>query len=91
MFAILVTEPSSETPSYVLGTGARTLQSAIALMSSRAEEFISELLEAEADEARDYTIVQSADAIISVTTDCPVGTDDPVLISFEAVAITEVV
>ncbi|MNB96530.1 hypothetical protein D3C75_437310 [compost metagenome] len=54
MYAILVDEPGGEPSSYILPTGARTSESAMQLMSHRAEEYVDEQLEQSPTE--DYTI-----------------------------------
>lgn len=54
MYVILVDEPGGEPSSYVLPTGASTSESAMQLMSHRAEEYVAEQLEQ--NPAEDYTI-----------------------------------
>ncbi|MNC64936.1 hypothetical protein D3C75_1151740 [compost metagenome] len=57
-------------------------------MFSRAEEYISEKLELGTEEAEDYTIKALDHLIVAVLS---ADEDQPVVISFEATAITEVV
>lgn len=88
MYAILVKEPGGETESFILGTAASTPKAAIQLMFSRAEEYISEQLELGTEGAEDYTIETRDHFIVVVLTAADVR--QPVVISFEATAITEV-
>lgn len=89
MYAILVNEPGAETESFVLPTGAGTPKAAVQLMFSRAEEYVSEKLELGTEGAEDYTIKALDHLIVAVTNTA--DEDQPVLISFEATHITEVV
>lgn len=86
MYAILVEEPGGEPSSYILPTGARTSESAMRLMSSRAEEFIDEQMEQE-DQAEDYTIT-AHDDLLSVDVRDSHGN---VAIEFTATALDQVV
>lgn len=61
MYAILVDEPGGEPSSYILPTGARTSESAMELMSHRAEEYVEEQLEQGSTE--DYTIIPRPDQL----------------------------
>lgn len=81
MYAILVNEPGAEVSSYILPTGVSTPKEAVELMSSRAEEFISEQLELGVDAAEDYIIDVSDLAVVVCD---PNATGQPVRISFEA-------
>ena len=59
MYVILVDEPGGEPSSYILPTGASTSESAMRLMSQRAEEYVDEQLEQGSTE--DYNIVPNAE------------------------------
>ncbi|MNC05581.1 hypothetical protein D3C75_530690 [compost metagenome] len=61
MYAILVKEPGAETESFILSTGASTSESAMKLMSSRAEEYVDEQLEQSPTE--DYTITPNPESL----------------------------
>lgn len=88
MYAILVDEPGGEPSSYILPTGARTSESAMQLMSHRAEEYVDEQLEM--DPTEDYTIVPSAEhlkiSVVRIVGDAP-----ETAISFMAQCIDQVV
>jgi len=81
MYAILVNEPGADVSSYILPTGVSTPKEAVELMSSRAEEFISEQLELNVEGAEDY-IIDVNDFVVLVND--PNDNDQPVRISFEA-------
>lgn len=62
MYAILVKEPGvGGCKDYILPTGASTSESAMQLMSSRAEEFVDEQLEQSPTE--DYTIERDPESL----------------------------
>lgn len=88
MYVILVNEPGAETESFVLPTGASTPKAAVRLMFSRAEEYISEQLELGAEGAEDYSIKALDPLSVAVLN---TNEDQPVVISFEATSIVEVV
>ncbi|MND74402.1 hypothetical protein D3C80_659930 [compost metagenome] len=86
MYAIHVEEPGGEPSSYILPTGARTSESAMQLMSHRAEEYVDEQLEM--DQAEDYTIVPGnlTVGVIRIVGDTP-----ETVIKFTATALDQVV
>lgn len=86
MYAILVEEPGGEPSSYILATGARTSESAMRLMSHRAEEFVDEQMEQE-DQAEDYTITPHEDLLAVDVRD----SRGNVVIEFTATALDQVV
>lgn len=88
MYAILVKEPGGETESFILGTAASTPKAAINLMFTRAEEFISEQLEVNAEVAEDYTI-ETRDHLLVVVFN-PADNNKLIMV-LEATAIDEVV
>ncbi|MNK84725.1 hypothetical protein D3C87_1045840 [compost metagenome] len=88
MYAILVNEPGAEIESFVLSTGASTSESAMQLMSSRAEEYVDEQLEQEPTE--DYTVQQDSESLSVIV--MYNGEDDPgAVLKLYAVAIDKVV
>ena len=89
MYAIHVKEPGGETESYVLGTAARTPKSAVQLMFTRAEEFVEEQAEVDAEAAEDYII--EAHGELSVVVYDSASENHKVVIIFEAAPISEVV
>lgn len=91
MYVILVTEPGSETEQHILPTATRTLDSAMQLMQHRAEEWISEQVEINGDEAEDYNLVLDIPGCVQVVSANPATVAEPAHIAFEAAAITEVV
>lgn len=89
MYAIHVKEPGGETESYVLGTAARTPKSAVQLMFARAEEYVTEQIEIDAEAAEDYII--EAHGELGVVVYDSASENHRVVILFEAEPITEVV
>ena len=89
MYVILVREPGGEPESYILGTAASTPKSAVQLMFSRAEEFVAEQAEVDAEAAEDYTIESHGELGVIVYDSA--SEKHNVVIAFEASAIAEVV
>lgn len=88
MYAILVEEPGGEPSSYILPTGARTSESAMWLMSHRAEEWVDEQLEQGSTE--DYTIITHPDQLqVDVMPSTEFGCD--AVIQFMAQCLDQVV
>lgn len=90
MYAILVKEPgAADVEDYVLPTGASTSESAMQLMSSRAEEYVDEQLEQSPTE--DYTIERDPEALQVVVSFNSTTYGPMTSVTFTAVAIDEVV
>lgn len=86
MYAILVDEPGGEPSSYILPTGARTSESAMQLMSHRAEEYVAEQLEQ--GSAEDYNIIAHPDQL---QVDVMYVGDKEIAIQFMAQCLDQVV
>lgn len=91
MYAILADEPGGEPTSYILPTGARTSESAMKVMSARAEEYVDEQLEQFPTE--DYTITPIPERLqVDVFQNFPGTSHPPVyVLTLCAVSLNEVV